>query len=92
VGCGARYCRDLSCARLGIGATLSEPTLPGARSEGPARPYVRGASLGGEGRMHVGHCAAGVPHVLLLPTGLYYSVWWAGRSAGLACRVGLLLL
>ena len=42
--------------------------------------------------MHVGHCAAGVPHVLLLPTGLYYSVWWAGRSAGLACRVGLLLL
>ena len=57
-----------SCARLGIGATLSEPTLPGARSVGPARPYVRGASLGGEGRMHVGHCAAGVPHVLLLPT------------------------
>ena len=38
--------------------------------------------------MHVGHCAAGVPHVLLLPTGLYYCVvgWevsWAsvqGRS------------
>ena len=28
--------------------------------------------------MHVGYCAAGVPHVLLLPTGLYYSVWWAG--------------
>jgi len=42
--------------------------------------------------MHVGHCAAGEPHVLLLPTGLYYSVWWAGRSAGLVCGIGLLVL
>jgi hypothetical protein len=44
--------------------------------------------------MHVGHFAVGEPHVLLLPTGLYYSVWWAGRSAGLAgwCRIGLLVL
>ena len=42
--------------------------------------------------MHVGHFAAGVPHVLLLPTGLYYSVRWAGGSAGLVCRIGLLVL
>ena len=35
--------------------------------------------------MHVGHFAVGEPHVLLLPTRLYYSVWWAGRSAGLVC-------
>ena len=28
--------------------------------------------------------------MLLLPTGLYYSVWWAGRSAGLVC-IGLVL-
>ena len=40
--------------------------------------------------MHVGHFAVGEPHVLLLPTGLYYSVWWAGRSAGLVC-IGLVL-
>ena len=59
---------------------------------GLARPYVREAFLGGEGRMHVGRFAAGVSHVLLLSTGLDYSVRWAGRSAGLVCRVGLLVL
>ena len=38
--------------------------------------------------MHVGHCTAGVPRVLLLPTGLYYSVWSAGRSIPLLTLLG----
>ena len=43
--------------------------------------------------MHVGHFAVGEPHVLLLPTRLYYSVLvgWEVSWASV-CGIGLLVL
>jgi len=45
------------------------PTSPGARvtSVGRRGSYVRGAALGGEGRMHVGPFAVGAPNAATNP-------------------------